>query len=242
MTKLEEFSLEIPGFTPETMPFDRLLLYLENVAILLGEPSDLHLVDIKKGSTRPVFALRKDVAARARERVSEVRRGGGSTRRRNAFERIDKMVREDGGPAYLRVDDEAPLLTFQGEPEPQGVIRNVRQSTTIDGKLIRVGGVRENSTLLVEDWSGETIVGCTATRSLAKQLAPLLYEPIRLNGMGSWARASDGKWSLQQMQVQTYEALSDAGHAEVIRELQSVRATWPDDAMEQLAALRTGTS
>lgn len=240
MSDLQEFSMEIPAFTPETMPFNRLLAYLEQAAILLGEPSDLHLVDIREGSTCPVFALRKDVAKRAIERVSEVRRGGGSTRRRAAYRKINHMVSEDGGPAFLRVENEEPILTFQGEPDSVNAVKGVRQATKVDGILARIGGTGKYSQLLIQDWDGETIAGCSTTRTLAKELAAYLYEPIRLNGIGTWERSEEGVWTLDHMQVQSYSPLDDKGHMEIVRELQAVNVSWPHDTIEKLTAYQSG--
>lgn len=242
MTTLQEFSFEIQAFTPETMPFDRLMDYLKDVAVLLGEASDLHLIDIRQGSTKPVFAMRPDVAARARVRVAEVRSGGGSERRRTAYDRIDRRVREDGGTALIRAPEGAAILNFSGADTPAGVMHGIRQPTTIEGTLVRIGGVREYSTLLVQGDDGQLIAGCSATHAVAKQLAHLLYEQVRLNGVGTWARSADGDWTLERMHVQSYEKLDERGHMDVVRELQSLNIIWPEDAVQQLAALRTGTN
>ena len=106
MEDLERFAFTVPGYTPDTMPLDRLIDYLKHLAVILGEPSDLHLISIDRSSTRPVLLMRHDVATRARARVTEVRQGGGSERRRDAFHSIRKMVSEDGGkPATLQAKE-----------------------------------------------------------------------------------------------------------------------------------------
>lgn len=240
MAELLEFSFEIQAFTPETMPFDRLMDYLRDVAVLFGEPSEFHLVDIREGSTKPVFAMRPDVAVRVRERVAEVRSGGGPKPSRSAYERIDRRVREDGGTALIRAPEGATILSFVGADSSAGLMHGVRQPTTIEGMLVRIGGVREFSTLLIQGEDGKLIAGCSATHAVAKQLAHLLYEQVRLSGVGTWARSAEGEWMLDRMQVQTYEKLDERAHMDVIRELQALSVAWPDDAAKQLAALRAG--
>jgi hypothetical protein len=84
VTDLEHFKFTVPGYTPETMPLDRLLEYLTQLSIVLGQPGELHLVGVEKGSTRPVIAMRHDVAVKARMRAREIAQGGGSQRRRYA--------------------------------------------------------------------------------------------------------------------------------------------------------------
>ena len=74
MTDLEHFEFAVPGYSPETMPLDRLMAYLEQLIIILGNPAELHLIAIKRSSTKPIIAMRPDVATKARRRVSEVTR------------------------------------------------------------------------------------------------------------------------------------------------------------------------
>ena len=75
MKDLERFKFTLPGYTPDTMPLSRLMEYLKHLSIVLGSPDDLHLIGIERGSTRPVLAMRHDVAHRARNQRPRSRRG-----------------------------------------------------------------------------------------------------------------------------------------------------------------------
>jgi hypothetical protein len=86
---------------------------------------------------------------------------------------------------------------------------SVAMLTTIDGQLISVGGVGDDAALQVQDIDGRILSGFTAKRHLAKELDQLLWEPVRLMGVGLWERDSEGVWSLSRMQVQGYERLED---------------------------------
>lgn len=240
MSALEEFRFEIPAFTPETMPFDRLMEYLNNVVTIIGSPSEVHLIGIETASTQPVLAVPRRLASRARERVREVEAGGGSKRRRDAFKRVQRMVEEDGaGPAVLKAPEGAIILKFEPVRAAESVVQGVRQPTSLQGTLIRVGGAQENSTILLQDDTGATISGCFANRALAKDLAKYLYEPVRLSGTGTWMRASNGEWRLERMQVQSFDPLEDRSLSDVVRELRSIPIDWPADTLEQLGQLRT---
>ena len=106
MADLDEFRFEIPAFTPDTMPIDRLMEYIQQVTILLGDPGEVHLLGIERASTQPVFGVSRTASARVRGRISEVRAGGGSDRRRAAFLQVQRMVEEDGdGPALLKAPE-----------------------------------------------------------------------------------------------------------------------------------------
>jgi hypothetical protein len=240
MADLERFKFTVPGYTPETMPLDRLMEYLNQLSIVLGNPGDLHLVGVEKGSTRPVLAMRHDVAVKARHNAREVAEGGGSVRRRDAFHTIRRMVAQDGGkPALLKEPKGAVILKFPsvdvGEDQ---VIQSLRQPTSIQGTLVRVGGVGENAQLLIQELDGKVVAGCTASRSTAQDMAHLIYRAIRVSGIGSWHRTEEGKWEITRLHVQTFEQLDEAELEDVVAKLRAADVKWPENADDQLRAMR----
>lgn len=244
MSDFEELSFVIPGYTPETMPLDRLIEYLQQMAVVLGDPTNLHLVEIRESSTAPVLHAPKATALEARERASRVQRGDGTKRQVDAYNRIRRMVRRDavgskyaGRPALLRTPDRV-ILEIHAAPEDSGVIEGLRQTTSVDGQLIRVGGAGDDATLQVQELDGRILSGFTAKRALAKELAQLLWEPVRLAGVGIWCRDADGVWSLARMQVQSYDRLDDEDATLTLERLRSLDISWPEDADEQLQAER----
>jgi hypothetical protein len=236
---LERFEFTVPGYTPDTMPLDRLIEYLEQLTVVLGEASELHLVGIEKSSTRPVLVMRHDVATRARARASEVRQGGGSARRRNAYDRIRHMVSEDGGAPASLAAPEGQILEFAMiDIGADQIVHAVRQPTTVQGELIRIGGRQENAQLLIQELSGNVIAGCTAPRAVATAMAHLLYRPVSVSGDARWHRSNIGKWEIESLHVQSFAELDADDHEAVVAKLQALNVAWPDDAMEQLAAMR----
>lgn len=234
----EELEFVIPAYTPETMPLDRLLQYLQQIGEVIGFAHDMHLIRIDPSSTKPVFHVPLPIATQARDRAAAVRRGDGTRSQRTAYNRIRQMVRNDGGrPASLK-DRRGVILDFPPTPEI-GPIVGVRQATTFDGILLRVGGVGEHYTpILMQDLAGEVCSGFSAQRSLAKEMAKLLFEPVRVNGIGSWDRNQSGEWQLAKMLVQTYELLKDESPQELLRQLRSASVVWPADADSKLRAER----
>jgi predicted Rdx family selenoprotein len=65
-----------------------------------------------------------------------------------------------------------------------------------------------------------------------------LFEPIRVNGIGSWDRSKDGEWKLAKMLIQTYEPLVDEDLGEVLRKLRAAPVVWPENADDLLRAER----
>lgn len=244
MADYEELSFVIPGHTPETMPLNRLIEYLQQMSVVLGDPENLHLVAIKSGSVAPVLHAPKAVAIEARDRAGRVQRGDGTRKQVDAYNRIRKMLRRDardaGRPAVLSSANKV-FLEIPVAPDDLGILSGIRQATTIDGQLIRVGGAGEDAALQVQDMQGRIMSGFTAKRAIAKDLAKLMWEPVRLNGIGQWARNGDGNWVLERMQIQSYERLDDEDLSLVIERLKSLNVEWPDDAVDRLRAEREAT-
>lgn len=239
MAELERFEFIVPGYTPDTMPLDRLLEYLTQLSIVLGQPSELHLVAIEPSSTRPVFLARHDVAAKTRQRARQISQGGGSARGREAFDKIRRMVADDGQqPAKLQAHEGVILEFPSADVAYDQIVQAVRQPTTIEGQLVRIGGTREYAQLLIQELAGKIISGCTATRALAQQLGPLIYQWISLSGDGLWHRTEEGKWEIKHLQIQTFHPLGDDDHEDVVAKLRAVRIPWPQDASAQLSAMR----
>ncbi len=239
MADLEHFEFKVLGYTPDTMPLDRLIEYLNQLMVILGQPSDLHLINIKKSSTMPVLAMRHDVAVKARENAKKVWQGGGSVRKKEAFQNIRRMVSEDGGkPAILKTKEgkiiEFPRVDLGLDQE----ISAVRQPTTLTGKLVRIGGIGEYAQLLIQEPSGDVIAGCMASRAIAQNMGNLLYKSIRVSGDGSWQRTADGKWEINRLNIQSFEELSEDELEDVLGEIYKLTTDWTDDAAGKLLSMR----
>jgi hypothetical protein len=238
MVDFEEMEFVIPAYTPETMPFDRLLQYLQQIAEVVGVPEDMHLVRILPSSTKPVFKLPLPVALQARENVAAVRSGAGTATQRRAYSQIRQMVRKDGGLSASLNDRTGMILDFPPAPDDVGALTGIRQASSFEGSLTKVGGVGEFIPIQMQDLSGEVFSGFSAPKTLAKAMAKLLFEPIRVTGIGSWDRTPGGEWKLTKMLVQTYEALGDESLSEVFQKLRAAPVIWPDNADDILRAER----
>ncbi|MEY2928153.1 MAG: hypothetical protein RL367_2630 [Pseudomonadota bacterium] len=238
MADFEELSFVIPGYTPETMPLGRLIEYLQKMAIILGDPDNLHLVALRQGSCAPVFHAPRATVLEASDRAGRVARGDGTKKQVDAYNHVRKMLRRDardaGQPAVLRSPTKT-ILEIPAAPDDQGELSGVRQASSIDGQLMRVGGAGEDASLLVQDLEGRTLSGFTTSRSLARELGCLLYQPVRLSGIGQWARSDEGEWMLERMHVQSYESLDDEGPGATLERLRRLNVKWPAEAADLLA-------
>lgn len=241
MADFERFEFTLPGYTPETMPLDRLIEYLNQLMVILGNPSDLHLVDIEPGSTKPVLVMPHHAAVKARQRARETWEGGGSERRRGAYQRIRRMVADDGGKPAVLTTREATILEFPSvDLGADQEINTLRQASSVSGELLRVGGDGEFDQILLKDFSGEIVSGCFATKDVAKALAKCLHEPVRLSGIASWHRDRHGRWRINRMKVQAHDLLDKDSLGDALKAVHDVVGEWPDGVAETLREMRNG--
>ena len=234
--EFEELEFVIPAYRPDTMPLDRLLDYLTQIGALLGASQDMHLVRIDESSTRPVLRMPVPAATRARESIQNVRAGRGTAKQRDAHKTIRKMVRLDGGgPAALK-DRTGILIDF--EPELCVPVLSLRQPTTFDGSLMRIGGAGDYTPILMQSLHGETASGFLAPRMLAKEMARFLFDPLRLAGIGDWERSAEGEWALTKMVIQSFEPMTDRSLEDAVNDLQRLKISWPANADDDLEAER----
>jgi hypothetical protein len=179
------------------------------------------------------------VAIQAREAAAAVRTGGGTARQRAAYNRIRQMVQKDGGKTASLQDRTGVILAFPPTPEEIGAITGVRQASSFDGELRKVGGTADDYIpILMRDLTGDLLSGFSAPKSMAKEMAKLLFEPIRVTGIGSWERSPTGDWKLSKMLIQAYEPLGDESLRDVIQKLRGASVKWPDNADKILRAER----
>ena len=131
------------------------------------------------------------------------------------------------------------ILEIPAAPEDTGVLSGIRQVTTFDGVLIAIGGVNDAS-IRLQSVDGRVTSGFTATRTVAKELAKLILEPVRVTGPATWARNEDGAWELERMQIQSWELLEDEPLGLILERLRSANVDWPADAGTRLHAEREG--
>jgi len=241
MADFEELSFVIPGHTPETMPLNRLLDYLQQVAAILGDPEKLHLVQVREGSCEPVLHTDTATALAAKERAARVERGDGTKRQIDGLNNVRRMLREDGvrkHPALLRTPNSI-FLKIAAAPEETS-LNGIRQASSVDGALIRIGGAGDYASIQLQDIEGKIISGFTAKRDLAKDLAAHLWEPVRLHGMAQWDRTKEGRWELDRMFVHSFDPLADESLSVTLGKLRGINVAWPDDAIERLLNERNG--
>jgi len=240
--KAVDFRFKIDAFTPETMPMARLSEYLAQLAAILGEPNAVHLIRLEAGSTVLVHKIEREAIPKVRERAIAVRRGEAPRDALAAYKTVNKLLREDNGMAVLQEKKRGPvILTFPGIQEAVEDFPSVREHGSIDGYVMRVGGMDETVHVLLQS-EGEPIAGCYTTRLIAKQLAQRLFEPARLFGKGRWGRDREGNWTLETFKIESFEWLQANPLSVAVTKLRAIGGDWGKGAYDELKTIRHGTA
>jgi hypothetical protein len=248
MVNRREFRFTIDAYTPETIPMARLAEYMAQIAVLLGEPSNVHFIRIEPGSlalVQLVQWIEPEAVPKVENRLEQIRRGDGPPEAINAFKMINRKLREDNSIGVLSTADDKEIIHFPGrETVESWVFGPFSQQGSLDGVVIRVGGKNELVPVLLE--SGPDLhYTCIAHRDVAKRLAPHIFTTsLRVYGTGRWHRDEEGRWILDRFIIGTFDVLSDEPLSPVVAALRSVPGSeWPnlEDPWVELSVIRNDT-
>ncbi|MEX2582377.1 MAG: hypothetical protein WD766_03845 [Gemmatimonadota bacterium] len=218
----------------------RVAEYIAALAGLLGETKHVHLVDIVEGSTTLVHEVEHEAMPKVVERTEAIRRGEAAPAARDAYRSMNRLLRADSAHAVLRKWRRGPkLLDFPGIKEAEEPIPVVRQFGSVSGDLVRVGGMGDEIPILLEV-EGRQMSGFYTSKPLAKEMATLLFEPIRVRGQGIWERTIEGDWTLKRFKVEGFERLAATTLASALAGIRSLVSDWDEGAYDDVVGLRTG--
>lgn len=234
----QELRFYVRAYSPDTMPMGRLAQYLAELASILGEPHAVHFVRLEAGSTAVVHTVEKEAVPKVLGRAEAVRRGDAPPEAMRAYRRINTLMSEDNASGALSETSGAVIIEFPGREEQRYEFSYLSQQGTLDGEVIRVGGTADAVPILIRE-SGRVLSGCYAGRSLAKQLARKLFEPVRLFGTGRWNRTEAGEWELDRFNIDRFQELSDEPLSAAVAALRAIRGgDWGKSSLEELRLIR----
>lgn len=228
-------------WTPDTIPMKRLAQYLDKLAGLLGRPESVHFTKITEGSARPAWNVDEVAAA---DVVSNLLAANNCTSADGVKFRkeINRMLMDDGQVAYLRAVNgrkKGPkVMVFAGRKTPIAQEVTVHEVGELEGVVIRVGGRDPTVPVSLQSADGE-YYKCYTSRTIAKQLAPLLFDKqVRVSGKGKWRRSEDGVWSLEDFQITEFVPLEDSPMADFLASMRAVPGSGWNDMADPHAELR----
>ncbi len=244
MARSHEIRFRIDVFTPDTLPMARLAEYMADLAVLLGEPENVHFVRLEKSSAVLVQKIDEVAVPKIQERTRSIRAGEGPPDAMEAYRRVNRRLRQDNSVGLLSEEDGAEIIRFPGREQAQPVTFGAfNQEGTLDGVVIRLGGTGDPVPVHLN--AGSVLQShCFASRELAKTLGPFIFGPeLRVHGVGRWHRDEDGAWILVRFTIASFEVLDGRPLSDVVAQLRNVSGSeWPDldDPWGELNRIRDG--
>lgn len=242
-----EYTFRIDVFTPATLPMKRLAEYLRELSRLYGNHERVHFVKLKKGSANAVVRVEYEADPKVRERLDGVKHRDAPAEAIDAYGSLDKMLADDNAIGTIAVAlprrKTAQILEFPGRNRAN-VERfgSVTQPGSIDGQLIRIGGLDETvPVLLLEE---DRHRHCNCNRDTARKLAPFLFGgTLRVFGSGKWHRDDFGNWVMDRFSISSFEPLDETSLVDITADLRSIESDLQkiDDPLLRLRHLRSGT-
>lgn len=252
MARYRELKLTIRGkidgheVTPKTLPMSRLADYLKEFSKLLGYRDHIHLKEIAEGSAAPVAWVEEEKEAKVRERVRLAAIGRGPEDANRAYTQLNEQFARDdwSGQVSEKIDTyEAKLIEFPGkQKQVHPIYGPIKENASVQGELKRVGGEEPTIPVWLRDADG-SLIPCDASKAIAKELAHLLFQEVRLNGIATYVRDENAEWQLLNFEIQSYVPLAPESIASVISDLRAIPGSeWNkmDDPLAELRRLRHG--
>lgn len=239
-----EYVFRIDAFSPETLPMARLAEYLTALARMFGHVEQTHFLSVEPGSAKLRAAVEPVGAPKVATRLEAVRFGSAPKDALAAKQALEDLLANDNAVGTLtEAHTDRVILPFMGRDRPQLLaFPPFREDTAIEGQLVSIGGRDSSAHAILQD--GEVVhAGLTMPRTMARDLAPLLYGPsLRLHGNGRFERQSGGGWKVSDFRVSRYERLDDRPVGDVLERVRGVpdNGLMEHDAYLDLTALRDG--
>jgi hypothetical protein len=241
MSDTLDYRLKIEKYLPETLPFNLLREYLADLADLLGQEPNLHLMGMARESAAPVIRVDEEAEGKISERLAEIKTGDGDAKAMAAIQRIDARVGRANTTAVLISPRGARILEFQGAKQQKDlewptVVRNGE----LYGTPIWIGGSKKWKYVTLEDRDEE--FHCKTDQNTATELLPHMWtKKLRATGTGKWRRSDDG-WKLTEFKIAEFEIIAATTFDETIRKLQGIDGKWKklDDPLDLLKKIRSG--
>ena len=245
MNDKERFHFRIDALTPDTIPMVRLAQYLACLSEMYGNQEDLRFKGLVKGSAVLRVETAPDVAVLIRERLLRLNSTDADPALRRSYDSLNSLLAEDNAVATVRQPKGKNLLAFPGRKSVKKPdIITIAQHTTIDAVVVRIGGRDETIPVMVQNQEGQ-FINCTIRgKASAKELsAYYLGSPLRISGRGDWVRSECGQWSIERLNIQSFEEIDDAPLLEIFENLRNINGMgWKDveSPIEYWESIRSG--
>lgn len=239
------FTLYIEGVNINNVGLEDIGQYLYDLAEMLGRDAEPRYHKIKGGSLSISAKVPHEREIDVKTRGFSLRTGDAPEAAVRAEQRISKRLGMNRARKATLLDQsntkviEIPIERSVYEPSE---VPPLRRSGSLQGKIIRIGGIKEVVSVELQDVDGHIYL-CKASREKAKELAHTMFDrTIRVQGNGLWRRGEEGIWYVEDFQIADSQVLDDDTLGEIIEQVRQIPSAWieNENSFDDLMKMRRG--
>lgn len=231
-----EYTFKITDYTPQTMPFGRLVEYYAELKKMIGEPDSFHLLEIVEGSHGSNFAVDRNFQSNVETRLMQLRDGIAPKMAKRAQDTINAMLKEDKTSGTFEDMRGNNIIEFPGGKTSEQPIFRIRDTATFTGELYHIAGTTTDAKVRIST-DAYGVIFCTTTKEIAKSLRDFLFENVRVSGRGTWVRQEDGPWRIDDFAITDYAPVISGGLRDAVDRLRAIGIDWPEDPIGKIRQL-----
>ena len=237
MKNITQYTFRIQNITPETMPFERILAYYQNLLTMLGDGSGIHLTEIFESSHASAFKIDPSCVKQVSNRVKELSSGNAPPAALKARTAIGEMLREDQTSASFEDERGNNVINFPSFLPDVSKPMRITDTGTFIGELYHISGAKSDARvrILTEEYG---VVFCSTTKEIAIKIRNYLFEQIKVSGRGQWTLNPDTKlWDIGSFVITDFTPVKRESLRKVVENLRGLDIDWPEDTLVEIDKL-----
>ncbi|MFT6658126.1 hypothetical protein [Maritalea sp.] len=230
---IKKYTFKIKGFTPDQLPFDRLVEYYAEIKKMLDVAEHLYLVGVFEGSHASSFSIDPIYESKLTRRLDAIRHGTAPANACRAHDTINKMLQEDGTSGALFGEQGQNVLQFPGKQADTGTQMQIRDVATITGELYYLAASESDVKVRVKTGTYGAVY-CSTTREIATGLKDFLFNNVKVNGRGLWTKTSSGEWRVDEFVITDFAPVQTENLRATINRIRELELSWPKDPLNDI--------
>ncbi|MDF2097505.1 hypothetical protein [Aquibaculum arenosum] len=237
------YTFKIEDFTPENMPFGRLIEYYLQITRLLRVAENLHLVDVVEGSHGSAFRVERKHEAELTRMLVAINDGSAPKSALRARDEINSMLRQDGTSGSFYDSRGVNVIPFPGKMADNGPQLRVRGAASFVGELYHIAGTKDDAKVRINT-DAYGVVFCSTSKEIARDIRNFLFEDVKVSGRGMWVKSESGKWDIDNFVITDFDPVKRESLRETVDRVRGMHLAWPDDPIGEVSKIeeRNGTA
>ncbi len=230
------YTFKIEDFTPESMPFGRLVEYYLEIKRMLGVADNLHLIDVVEGSHGSAFKIDRNHETALTKRLMELNDDTAPKSAASARDAINTMLRVDGTSGSFYDSRGMNVIPFPGKLAPGNNQIRVRGAATFAGELYHIAGTKDDAKIRIST-DAYGVVFCATSKNIARELREFLFDQVKVSGRGMWTRTESGRWNIDNFVITDFAPVKKESLRQSVDKLRAMDIVWPDDPLGEIDKL-----